>query len=307
MDGGQLMRTMGRYFLVACPRSGTTLLQSMLANHPEVFSLPETHFFVKIWGRLRHRSILGIVSPRAAHRTLGQLTRMLPPVASRLRVPPYWPLFGRYGRAFWQVLDSAALASDKRLWLEKSPPHLHRMADIERAVPRARFIHLLRDGRDVVASLYDLCLRSPELWLPQVLPGWLPRGVATKQLRAAILQGAVERWNGDLRISIRRLGDPRHTHVVYEDLLEHPVEQLTELCRFMEVGFEEAMLRHWEAAERVVGWRAVHPHMHLPFEPIQEKRLHKFHTVLTGEQQELVASSLLFGGEPRAPLAGHSS
>ncbi|MGH8946459.1 MAG: sulfotransferase family protein [Acidimicrobiia bacterium] len=302
------MRTMGRYFLVACPRSGTTLLQSMLANHPEVFSLPETHFFVKIWGRLRHLSALRIVSPRAAHRTLGQLTGMVQPgLASGLQVPPYWPLFGRYGRAFWQLLDSAALTSDKRLWLEKSPPHLHRMADIERAVPGARFIHLMRDGRDVVASLYDLCLRSPELWLPQVLPGWSPNGVPEEQRRATILLGAVDRWNGDLGISIRRVGDPRHTHVVFENLLEHPVEQLTELCRFMEVSFEEAMLRHWEAAERVVGWRAVHPHMHLAFEPMQETRLQKFHALLTVEQQELVASLLLSGGDPRSALAGHSS
>ncbi|NJL55543.1 sulfotransferase [bacterium] len=31
-------------FLVGCPRSGTTLLQSMLASHPQIASFPETKF-----------------------------------------------------------------------------------------------------------------------------------------------------------------------------------------------------------------------------------------------------------------------
>ena len=34
-----------RVLLVGCPRSGTTILQAILSSHPEVFSLPETHFF----------------------------------------------------------------------------------------------------------------------------------------------------------------------------------------------------------------------------------------------------------------------
>ena len=34
-----------RVFLVGCPRSGTTLLQSMLHAHPSIYSLPETKFF----------------------------------------------------------------------------------------------------------------------------------------------------------------------------------------------------------------------------------------------------------------------
>ena len=32
-------------FIIGSARSGTTLLQSMLASHPEVYSFPETHFF----------------------------------------------------------------------------------------------------------------------------------------------------------------------------------------------------------------------------------------------------------------------
>jgi len=36
-----------RIFLVGCPRSGTTLLQSMLARHDRVFTFPESHLFAR--------------------------------------------------------------------------------------------------------------------------------------------------------------------------------------------------------------------------------------------------------------------
>jgi hypothetical protein len=36
---------MKRIFLVGAPRSGTTILQSLLAAHPEVISFPESKFF----------------------------------------------------------------------------------------------------------------------------------------------------------------------------------------------------------------------------------------------------------------------
>src|SRR5271167_4804558 len=44
----------GRLFVVGCPRSGTTLLQSLLAAHPSVHSFPETAVF----GRLLKTNIM---------------------------------------------------------------------------------------------------------------------------------------------------------------------------------------------------------------------------------------------------------
>ena len=43
---------MARVFIVGCPRSGTTLLQAMLASHETVYSFPETHFFKKYPGEV---------------------------------------------------------------------------------------------------------------------------------------------------------------------------------------------------------------------------------------------------------------
>ena len=46
---------LSRIFLVGCPRSGTTLTQSLLAAHPMVASFPESHFFSHL---LVHTSVI---------------------------------------------------------------------------------------------------------------------------------------------------------------------------------------------------------------------------------------------------------
>lgn len=52
-----------RFFLVGCPRSGTTLLQSLLAAHPEIISFPESHFFRHLTPITTWRKRLGLARP----------------------------------------------------------------------------------------------------------------------------------------------------------------------------------------------------------------------------------------------------
>ena len=39
------MKVKERVFIVGVPRSGTTLIQSLLASHPQIETFPESHFF----------------------------------------------------------------------------------------------------------------------------------------------------------------------------------------------------------------------------------------------------------------------
>ena len=50
----------GRIFVVGCPRSGTTLLQSLIAVHPDVASFPESKFFVRLVYPQSYRTKLGL-------------------------------------------------------------------------------------------------------------------------------------------------------------------------------------------------------------------------------------------------------
>ncbi len=139
-----------RIFVVGCGRSGTTLLQSLLASHPEITSFPESHFFPQLRPGRRWARKLGLISPRAPAR----FDAFVAAVGWPRRVRPRLPLARGYARAFVRLLDAIALKDGKANWVEKTPHHLRYIDEIESYVPDAVFIHIIRSGADVVASYY---------------------------------------------------------------------------------------------------------------------------------------------------------
>jgi hypothetical protein len=113
---------------------------------------------------------------------------------------------------------------------------LHHIDLIEAHVPGALFIHMLRRGEDVVASLYQVSTEHPEIW-----------GAP------ATLEGSIARWTGDLKLTCRQLHKARHTLVSYERLLDEPQFVLAKLCGFVGVEFDPAMVsQHSSAVEELV-------------------------------------------------------
>lgn len=139
-------------FLVGASRSGTTWLQEMLGAHPAIATPHELHFFdrylhpwAEAWAdhlpedpeRWRRRRHVGL--PAAlTEETFSALMREV------------------VDRVHGEVL---ALKPSARVVLEKCAYGSHAGLIIS-LIPRARFIHLLRDGRDVVASM----LRASRGW-----------------------------------------------------------------------------------------------------------------------------------------------
>lgn len=297
-----------RVFVVGCPRSGTTLVQAALAAHPDVYSFPESHFFTKAWGRMWPLRRSGLVSPRAAAAALGRLGQEVGQAdAGSLvptpLVPALWPLFGRYGRAFTSLVDQACTSHGKSVWVEKTPAHLWCEREIRHCVPDAAFVHVLRDGRAVTASLYELCMTNPKAWVGQVLAGDRQAHHRNEATSGDVLDAVVDRWNRDVEISLERLRHPRHTPLLYADLVADPARALATLCeQALRLPFDEAMLDHPQVAPAIVGWRARHGHMHRSLEPMGPAA-DKFRTVLTPPQQRRAEARLLAGGDIRALLA----
>jgi hypothetical protein len=128
-------------FVVGVPRSGTTWVQRMLAMHPDAWGLLETYMFSRRIG-------------------LGALLRSVPrPATESLDLPP--PGLGRIFTRDELVAEVRAIAerwlsrgSDgSRFVVEKSPWHLSDLDLIAEVLPEARFVHVIRDGRDVAVSV----------------------------------------------------------------------------------------------------------------------------------------------------------
>ena len=236
-----------RIFVVGCPRSGTTLLQSYLAAHDDMLSSPEVNFVNGVVGnewrrvngrkppgsRLRDwrelvREWLGLANRTVISR-LEYLLRHVPDddLLAELRTRRRWPYtFAGAIRLLVAMLDSLAVARGKTGWLEKSPAQFAYVRYVFRYVPGARVIHIVRNGTDVVASLQDAARKYPEqMWAPY-----------------HDLDLCIDTWNRAVTSISRWRAHPRHMVIRYELLLENPEAMLPDVCASVGLTYSQAMI-----------------------------------------------------------------
>jgi hypothetical protein len=117
----------------------------------------------------------------------------------------------------------------KPRWGEKTPTYVQKMKLIQRAVPEARFVHVIRDGRDVALSVLDRTVRD---------------------LTAGDI---ANRWQK--KITKAREDKPKLNHYMeirYEDLILDTEPVLRQVCEFIELPWDDALLHYHErSADRL--------------------------------------------------------
>jgi hypothetical protein len=196
------------------------------------------------------------------------------------------------------MMDAHAQAHNAQGWLEKSPIHLHYLEELEACYPGADFVHMVRDGRAVCASLLELSLREPSMWLRQLDRRWI--GNYERVTREQIIMAAANRWNRDASLTRVALRSSKHHLVIYEDLTGAPDQVVVDLQR--RLGLHVVHLDHQRVFSAVVGYRSTKEHMQAVREPISAASLAKFHSVLADAEQAMLADALTAGGDPRAAL-----
>ncbi len=93
-------------------------------------------------------------------------------------------------------------------------------------LPEARFIHLIRDGRDVALSLREVWF-GQDTSVEEHLANWRRRIELTRQLAA---------------------GCPHYMELRYEDLVRESEAELRRVCDFVELPFQPRMLQYFEGA-----------------------------------------------------------
>jgi hypothetical protein len=197
-------------FIVGPVRSGTSWLQTMLAEHPDLASPAETHLFANYLGPLhrewrndRARFEATLAQPRSRV-GYGLATIMSADEFTSLLQESY---------ATVRSLVLSAKPGAHRL-LEKTPDHALWLDTIDCVVPGAAIIYMVRDPRDTVRSLLELS-RAP--W-----GDWAPK----------TLEDATTLWLRNVRPYFARQKDPRVLLVRYEDLRSDPSE-LERVAKFI--------------------------------------------------------------------------
>lgn len=207
-------------FIGGCQRSGTTMLGAMLGAHPEYLCPPEMPFK---WSLLREAQSDGAVTQEQTRAILGRdakatlqgwriseqqwdFDKASAPQVIREIVGAFGKLQGR---------------SEVSVWIDQTPNNTRWAATLAERFPDATFVHLVRDGRAVAASLMRLewgpnsIHRAGHYWLEA-----LSFGLATE-------------------LSLGR----RCVRIRYEDLVSAPETTLRKLCEEIDIEFHPAMVK----------------------------------------------------------------
>jgi hypothetical protein len=130
-----------------------------------------------------------------------------------------------YAAAVRCVHGLHAAKSGKKRYADKTPLNTIMIEPLAETFPEGRFVHIIRDGRDVALSLMDR--RFSEGHIVEAARYW----------RRRVRSG---------REAGRKIGPTRYREVRYEAFLEDPQRTVRDLCDFIDLPFEPAMMRYYE-------------------------------------------------------------
>lgn len=223
------IRHLKKFFILGCPRSGTTLLQQALNRHSQITIPPETRFFYSLHGHSHRNQIRHVESLNA------DLGIKLPIPARRIES-------ACQARAFYNHMAALYLErlgrSGVAYFGEKSPEHSGHWRRVHRIFPDASLIWIYRDGRDVALSLAKMPWGHPSPCVGLIV--WLYYYYA-------------------LRIACRKSGAKIHL-VKYEDLVTNPARELGRITDELGLAYEPAMAEgtgnREGIPEREYAWKA---------------------------------------------------
>ena len=230
--------------ILAPPRSFTTVISYMLGQHPQLYSLPETHFFtcdsIDEWAA----RYLGTDRMDGGLRAIAQLIfgeQTRPGVCMARQ----W-LQARSHFTTAEVLRLLAQRVTPSILVEKTPTaarQLEAMQRMLREFPRARFLHLIRHPHDQVKSRLERTLNL------QGYDG--PKSLAEA---AQALGGDPARlWFATHHVILRFLRDvPRKQQFCIrgEDILSAPDEHLREIVRWLNIRSDDEAIEAMKHPER---------------------------------------------------------
>jgi len=221
-------------FLFGMERSGTTMVSLLVGAHPLIaVPYPVAGLWYELADRfaqnnqpLIEQDCRDLITAVLSHQRISDWDVRLDFAAVEAQ---------RRGQRFSDiqaaVYQAYAAAKDKPRWAQMDIATIDHIAQVARWFPDARFVHLVRDGRDVALSHQTM-----------------PYGAGNIRDCALAWQQrmAVCRALGDL------IGPERFYHLRYEDLILSLEPTLKDLCAFLNVDFSPRMLAYRETIDEKV-------------------------------------------------------
>ena len=219
-------------FLVGCGRSGTTMLRLMLDSHPLLAIPGESNFIRYRWAdrraywskdRFLPQRLLEDILADDNFRRWGDPRRRCERSSSHPSSPRASPTSSRHRFAHTRIATASLVGGTRH------PSYVLSIPAIAGLFPDAKFVHLIRDGRDVALSYLGMPMFEGGIWHA----AWRWRDWVTAGIRSG-----------------RSLGPERYIEVRYEELVAQPETELRGLCTFLGLEFDERMLSFYLDADQ---------------------------------------------------------
>lgn len=223
-------------FIIGNPRSGTTLLRLMLTCHPNIVIPPEGGFLVHLFERyggfagepdMIDAYAADVIACRKMdewNMEAGELGRFL-----QEREPRNYHDLGDGVYAFFASKHKSGWTR----WGDKNNYYLKHIPTLAQIFPEAKFVHIVRDGRDVACSYRELSQT---------------KGTYAPQLPNSVVEIAVQ-WRDNLNQianSFKSLNPGQAYTIRYEDILLSAEETLKDLCSFLGEPYNVNMLEYYK-------------------------------------------------------------
>lgn len=235
------MKSYNTLFILGNPRSGTSLLRLMLHNHKSIVSPPESgfsHWWLSKWGNWE-----------AQDNTLQKISYFVDDIFKSKKIE-LWKLnkdtllsiiYKEKPENYGQLIQCVYLAfeknySDVEVIADKNNYYIKHLKDLPKIWPNAKYLHIVRDGRDVACSYQEVTqLNSNSPYKPQ--------------LPATIAEIASEWESNNFAINQFTSSMGHNSFLVkYEDLILNTKETLLSICEFLKIAFDEQMLNYYNVS-----------------------------------------------------------
>lgn len=259
------------FFIVGAPRSGTTLLRRILTASPGLHIPPETYVLgrvVRQWKRYQNLdwSDLAtlVLSTFELHPRFDLFGLSLRPLLLRVK---RWKGEQRNLAAIVDAImryHAEVNAVPCQRWADKTPAHSLAMPEIHALYPQARFIHMLRDGVDSIAS-------------------WYARDIDPD------IEVTAKRWESHVRaVGAFSANHPSLVQVLrYEELVTNPAPHVQRICEFVGLPYREEMLSDNSHVTNLPDILEKE-HLRKAAQPIATDSLGRGRATLSSQQREII-------------------
>ncbi|MCU7951530.1 MAG: sulfotransferase [gamma proteobacterium symbiont of Bathyaustriella thionipta] len=210
-------------FITGAPRSGTTLLASMISSRNDSVALPEMHYVHKL---LELNLLLNKTDKDSIYKVMQGSTKFidLGLVATENELKNLIGEGNEKELIFRIINEYNKKYGNKnyKYWVEHSPQNSFHFNTLMYFFPNAKFVHIARDGRAVYNSTKET--------------DWGYKDVVT----------GANNWSTIIKhnLLLESIFPDKFCTIKYEDLTTNPKSTMKELCEFLEMEYDESMLNN---------------------------------------------------------------